>query len=215
LERDARNIDSQSHVLLVESRVAKKPQTPRNGNDPTFSTKAILTLRLLEEGDVSMGTVFKARPERFYHLGGLTGYQMIGGAHSHCFGTTHQLLEADVVGFQSLYESRLQFEPRRASAWRNVAAALRSFSNSYARMRGRPADRVLDLVTLRAFLRLSPSGQGRETFYERVDSYLLHAARRDQLRGQMGLQWAHLITWIQQQLHAGQTIATLFRQLVA
>jgi len=42
-----------------------------------------------------------------------------------------------------------------------------------------------------------------------------HITIGDAQREVQRVHWAHLITWIQQQLHAGQTIATLFRQLVA
>ena len=42
-----------------------------------------------------------------------------------------------------------------------------------------------------------------------------HVSIGDAQREVQRVHWAHLITWIQQQLHAGQTTATLFRQLVA
>lgn len=136
-----------SHVIVVEHRSAKTPDNFRMGNTAGPWEKAqrmLLALRLLKEGEITVGRMFYARPAQF-NVG-------IGGMASTGFtvwrpGSEYRLDEPEVPAVHALYELLVRFETNWAERLSNLALALRRFTSIYDRLMFQRSDRLVDAVT--------------------------------------------------------------------
>ncbi len=130
--------------------MAKSPGNAAIANDPVAPPKiqrAILALRLLKAGGVSIGDIFDSRRSRFLKTG-LTGSRPVSGETVvHLFHEPYSLEASDVPIFVSIYESLRRFEGVATSQWRHVGVALRAFSAMYGRVLGRQDDQIIDAAT--------------------------------------------------------------------
>lgn len=134
LAEDWRHGDASSYVLYVEHQEPKSAANLITTNAFETSVKAdraLLTLRLLKEGDVRMGRLFFARRATFnVGLGGLLSSVPVAPD----FGGLRYCLDADETPqARELYALLSRFEITRAPLWPNVGVALRAFTSSYQR----------------------------------------------------------------------------------
>ena len=144
LSRDWQQSGASSHVLIVESKVPKSPDNLVQGNDPAAlmnAQRTLLSMRLLEQGDIRIGRLFDSRPTAF-NLG-LGGLSSSGSSKWHP-GPEYHLDESEIGSLRALYETVARFEDLHSQKFRNIALALRRFSSIYDRSLA--DDRIVDAI---------------------------------------------------------------------
>jgi hypothetical protein len=164
LGRDWMEGGTGSHVMIVETRLAKHPDNLVLGNDPESLGKlsrALLAMRLSKSGFVSPGRIFFIRKAMFrFGLGGITST----GQSRRDFSTSYELTSADVALIQGAYTALKTLEGM-GDKTRALSLALRVFSSIYERDHFRADDRLVDSVTaIEAALRLDTDLSFRSSF---------------------------------------------------
>jgi hypothetical protein len=150
-----------SHVLLVEDRIAKQPDTAVLGNSPDLWPKAqriLGALRLSADGDVGMSRIWVHRQARFPLGSG--GTALLLASANPGFGSVYQLTEAIADAVRVTYGALKQLEASGYGAGPgNLDLALGTFMGSFDRQSLSP-QRLVDLITtLEALIGGTGSGE--------------------------------------------------------
>jgi len=148
ITEDWRGFGASSFVLIAEHSIPKTPDNLLLMDTYQLTVnamRAILALRLCDEGSIGIGPMWVIRPSRFNV--GIGGISQVGAAIP-TMGTYFRWAPAIGANYSAIYGGVKQLEEQgfRASPG-NLSVALRAFSSTYDRWPTAQDSRLLDCVT--------------------------------------------------------------------
>jgi len=136
-----------SFVMLFNKEVTKTSENFLLKDDGTAFSRAsriLLSMRLIDSGDVRIGKLFVTKPAIFNV--GMGGVQSSGFSAWHA-GPKYELTPAKASTIKQVYKDLESLEKQNSKTTRTLFLALRSFSSIYDRRFHEAEDRVVDAIT--------------------------------------------------------------------